>query len=104
VFHAPLICNVLLPNTRDLLVVETNFLTLVIEELLFARFADELFKSPSCRVFKEQPIEFGPYAGPLHQACNGRGDAVCGRAGARTEDQTREQGEWILGRNRQGGV
>jgi hypothetical protein len=103
-FHAPLICNVLLPNTRVLLVVETNFLTLVIEEPLFARFADELLESLSCRVFKEWPIEFGPYAGPLRQARNGRGDAVCGRVGARTEGRTGEQWEWVLGRNRRGGV
>jgi len=89
-FHAPLICNVLLPNTGVFLVVETYFFALVIEEPLFARFTDELLKNFSRGVFEERPIEVGPYAGPLCETCNGRGDAMRGRDGARTEGRTGE--------------
>lgn len=89
-FHAPLICNVLLPDTRVFLVVETYFLTLVIEEPLFARFADELLENFSRGVFEERPIEFRPYAGPLCETRNGRGDAMRGRDGAGTEGRTGE--------------
>jgi hypothetical protein len=89
-FHTPLICNVLLPNTGVFLVVETYFLSLVIEKPLFARFTDELLENFSCGVFKERAIEFRPYAGPLCETCNGRGDAVCGRDGAGTEGRTGE--------------
>ncbi len=87
---APLICNVLLPNSRVLLVVETNLFALVIEEPLFARFADELLECFPRRVFEKWPIEFGPYARPLGEACNGRGDAVCRRDGAGGEGRTGE--------------
>jgi len=43
-FYAPLICDVLLPDPRVLLVVEADFLTLVIEKPLFAWLADEFLE------------------------------------------------------------
>jgi len=89
-FHAPLICNVLLPNSRVLLVVEAYFFTLMIKEALLAGLADELLKSISCRVFERRPIELRSYASSLSETGDGRGDAVCRRGGTGAKGRTGE--------------
>ena len=89
-FHAPLICNVLLPNSRVLLVVKAYFFTLVIEEPLLAGLADEFLKSISCRIFERRPIKLRPYASSLSETSDDRRDAVCRRDGTGTKGRTRE--------------
>ena len=89
-FHAPLICNVLLPNSRVLLVVEAYFFTLMIEEPLLAGLADQFLKSITCRIFERRPIKFRPYASSLSETSDGRCDAVCRRDGTGTEGRTVE--------------
>ena len=89
--HAPLICNILLPNSRVLLVVEANFFTLMIEEPLLAGLADEFLKSISCcRVLEMRPIKVRPYARSFSETSDGRCDAVCGRNSAGAKGRTRE--------------
>ena len=89
-FHAPLICNVLLPNSRVLLVVEAYFFTLMIEEPLLAGLADEFLKSISCRIFERLPIKLRPYASSLSETSDGRCDAVRRRDGTGTKGRTGE--------------
>jgi hypothetical protein len=89
-FHAPLICNVFLPNSRVLLVVEAYFFTLMIEEPLLAGLANQFLKSISCRIFERLPIKFRPYASSLSETSDGRCDAVCRRDGTGTEGRTRK--------------
>jgi len=89
-FHAPLICNVLLPNSRVLLVVEAYFFTLMIEEPLLAGLADEFLKRISCRIFERRPIKFRPYASLSSETSDGRCDAVYRRDGAGTKGRTGE--------------
>jgi hypothetical protein len=89
-FYAPLICNVLLPNSRVLLVVEAYFFTLMIEEPLLAGFADEFLKSISSRIFERLPIKLRWYASSLSETSDGRCDAVCRRDRTGTEGRTRE--------------
>ena len=90
-FHAPLICNILLPNSRVLLVVKAYFFTLVIEEPLLAGLSDEFLKSIS-RIFERLPIKLGPYASSLSETSDGRCDAVRGRdsSGTGTKGRTGE--------------
>ena len=87
-FHAPLICDIFLPNSRVLLVVEADLLTLVIEEPLFAGLADEFLEGFSCRVFEKWPIKFGPYASPFGETSDSRADAVRRRDGTGAERRT----------------
>lgn len=89
-FYAPLICNVLLPNSRVLLVVEAYFFTLMIEEPLLAGLADEFLKSISCRIFERMPIKFRPYTSSLSETSDGRCNAVRGRGNTGTEGRTGE--------------
>jgi len=89
-FHAPLICNVLLPNSRVLLVVEAYFFALMIEEPLLAGFADEFLKSISCRIFEWLPIKLRRYTSSLSETSDGRCDAVRRRDGTGTKGRTRE--------------
>ena len=87
-FHAPLICNVLLPNSRVLLVVEADLFALMIEEPLLARLSDELLKGVSSRVFERRPIKIRPDTGPLRETSDGRCDAVCRRDSTGAEGRT----------------
>jgi hypothetical protein len=89
-FHAPLICNVLLPNSRVLLVVEAYFFTLMVEEPLLAGLAYEFLKSISCRIFERLPIKLRRYASSLSETSDGRCDAVCRRGGTGTKGRSRE--------------
>lgn len=89
-FHAPLICNVLLPNSRVLLVVEAYFFTLMIEEPLLAGLADQFLKSITCRIFERRPIKLRAYASSLGETSDSRCDAVCRRVGTGTKGRTGE--------------
>ena len=89
-FHAPLICNVFLPNSRVLLMVKAYFFTLMIEEPLLAGLANELLKSISCRILERRSIKFRPYASSLSETSDGRRDAVRRRDGTGTKGRTGE--------------
>lgn len=103
--HAPLICYVLLPNPRILLVVEANLLALVVEEPLFARLANELLERFPCGVLENWPFNVGPYTSPFGETSDGRGNTVRGRDSTGAEARSREEGEGIgLGGNRRSGV
>ena len=89
-FHAPFICNILLPDSRVLLVVEAYFFTLMIKEPLLAGLADEFLKSISCRIFERRAIKVRPYASSSGETSDGRCDAVCRRGGTGTKGRTGE--------------
>ena len=102
--HTPFVCDVLLANTRVLLVVEADLLTLVVEQPLLARLTNELLECFPCGVFEKWSLDFRPDTRPFSEASNGRCNTMRGRDSAGAEGRTGEKRERVsLGRNRWGG-
>jgi hypothetical protein len=102
--HTPFVCDVLLADTRVLLVVEAYLLTLVIEQPLFARLSNQLLECFPCGIFEKWSFDFRPDTSPFSEAGNGRRDTMCGRDCAGAKARTREKRERVsLRRNRWGG-
>jgi hypothetical protein len=74
--HTPFVCDILLADTRVLLVVEAYLLTLVIEQSLFARLSNELLKCFPCGVLEKWSLDFRPDTSPFSKAGNGRRDTM----------------------------
>jgi hypothetical protein len=102
--HAPFVCDVLLANTRVLLVVEAYLLTLVIEQPLFTRLSNELLECFPSGIFEKWSLDFRPDTSPFSEAGNGRRDTMRGRDSAGAKARTGEKRERVsLRRNRWGG-